>query len=104
MKTFSIRCMAVLGICIMIAVSCKKDDPAPAATLSTATLTGTWVVTYSEGTEWKEGTGIITPRAAAPDLLGFKFEFTATTLTVKDASGTVLLGPIAYTLTASTGI
>ncbi len=90
---FAFVAFAMLGL-----GSCKKDEtPAPAG-LTATTIQGNWAISTSEGTEWKKGVGIITPRAAAPDMIGLKLEITATTVTVKDISGTVMFGPITYTL------
>lgn len=97
--------MAVLFAASLLSASCKKDDPAPAATgLTQANLQGNWAIASGEGTEWQEGVGIITPRAADPSLVGYKLEISAATITVKDISGTVVFGPIAYTLNTTTGL
>lgn len=105
MKTSLIRIVAVLLAASLLSTSCKKDEPAPAATgLTQANLQGNWAVASGEGTEWQEGVGIITPRAADPSLVGYKLEIAATTITVKDISGAVVLGPITYTLNTTTGL
>lgn len=72
--------------------SCKKDDPAaivPAA-FSLTGIAGTWIINPSEGTEWEEGVGIITPKAAEPDLLNGTIEIIGTEVKVKDSGGTLL--------------
>lgn len=104
MKTVSIRMIVLMFAASLWSTSCKKDDPAPAAGLSAATLEGNWAVTSGEGTEWQEGVGIITPRASDPSLVGYKFVITGSTISVQDISGTVVLGPIAYTLNTTTGV
>ncbi len=97
MKALSIRFITILVGIILLSVSCKKDDPAPAATLQTK-IQGNWAIATSEGTEWQEGVGIITPRAPEPSLVGSKLMIEDNMFTVKDISGTTLLGPIAFTL------
>ncbi len=104
MKTLTVRIVIGLMAIQLLSISCKKDDPAPTTSLSTSTLEGNWVVSSGEGTEWKEGSGVITPRAADPTLVGYKFTITGTTITVKDITGATVLGPIAYTLDAATGV
>lgn len=89
---------AFVAFALLVLSSCKKDEtPAPTG-LSASTIQGNWAITTSEGTEWKKGEGIITPRAAAPDMIGLKLEITATTITIKDISGTAMGPPITYTL------
>jgi hypothetical protein len=107
MKALSIRFIALLFVASLLSTSCKKDDPAPAATtttLSLETLEGDWVLSTGEGTEWEEGVGIITPRAADASAVGLKFRFEDDVLTVYDISGTVMFGPANFTLDATTGI
>lgn len=104
MKALSIRIIALLFAASVLSTSCKKDDPAPPAattTLSLETLEGDWVLSTGEGTEWEEGVGIITPRAADGSLVGYKFRFEDDVLTVYDISGTVIFGPINFTLTVT---
>jgi hypothetical protein len=105
MKNLFTKAATLLIAVAVLSTSCKKDDPAPAATgLTLQTLEGNWAVTSGEGTEWEEGVGIITPRAADPSLVGYKFSITSSAITVKDISGATVLGPIAYTLNTSTGV
>lgn len=97
--------MLLLGLVVALCFSCKKDDPAPTAQpLSMATLEGSWAITSAEATEWKEGAGIITPRAADNSFVGYKLVIAGDQITIKDVSGTVLLGPITFTLNTSTGV
>lgn len=69
-----------------------------------ATLEGSWAITSGEGTEWREGVGIVTPRATDNSLVGYKIVIAGDQISVKDVSGTVVLGPMTFTLTASTGV
>lgn len=104
MKTISIRFIAILLVAVLVSGSCSKDDPAPAAGLSVATLEGSWAITSSEGTEWQEGVGIITPRAPDNSIVGYAVIFAGNMVSVEDVSGNVLLGPIAFTLNTTTGV
>jgi hypothetical protein len=95
------RWFVLLTGAALLLSACKKDDaPAPAG-LSNTTVQGTWAIATSEGTEWKKGTGIITPRAAATDMIGYKAVISGSTITFKDISGTVIFGPESFTLDAS---
>jgi hypothetical protein len=78
--------------------SCSKSDPAPAApeVLSASTIQGNWTVTTAEGTEWKKGTGISTPRANDPGTLGIILTISATSVIAKQGSN--VLGTFTYTL------
>jgi hypothetical protein len=96
--------LLLLVATVLTSISCKKDDPAPATGLSLSALQGDWAVTSGEGTEWEEGVGIVTPRADDPSLVGYKFSITSTTITVKDITGTTVLGSVAYTLDPTTGV
>jgi hypothetical protein len=87
-------------VSITVLLSCKKDDPAPAVTFSQAALAGTWIINPSEGTEWQEGVGIVTPRAAEPDLLNATLEFVGTQVNIKDSGG-VSFGTAAVTVNAT---
>lgn len=74
-------------ISIVGLVSCKKDDPVSVA-FSLSAISGSWIINPSEGTEWEEGVGIITPRAPEPDLLNATLKITGTEVEVKDSGGT----------------
>lgn len=104
MRAPSIIVIALLFGANLLSTSCKKDDPTPAAGLSMATLEGSWAISSGEGTEWEEGVGIITPRAADGSLVGLKIVIEDDMISVKDISGTVLLGPISFTLNTTTGV
>ncbi len=104
MKTLSIRLMTLLSAVSLVSISCKKDDPAPVAGLSQTALQGSWAIASGEGTEWEEGVGIVTPRAVDPSLVGYKIVIDGSMISVKDISGAVVLGPIAFTLDTSTGV
>lgn len=99
MKTISTwRCLVILAGFTILVSSCKKEDAAPVATgLTLTTLQGTWAIATSQGTEWKKGTGIVTPRADDPSMIGLKFVISATQVTVKDIFGTVMYGPESFT-------
>ena len=87
-------------VSITVMVSCKKDDPAAAVTFSAAAMAGTWIINPSEGTEWEEGVGIITPHAPEPDILNATLTFSGTEVTGKDSGGTTL-GTFAFSANAS---
>lgn len=99
MKNQIIRAGVMAALVISLLSSCKKEDTvAPSTGVTTANLQGTWIVATAEGTEWKEGAGIITPRAVSTDFIGMKFVFSSTTVTVKDVSNAVIFGPTSFTL------
>jgi hypothetical protein len=102
MKTrIDIRWFVWLTGAALLLCACKKDEaPAPAG-LSSTSLQGTWAIATSQGTEWKKGVGIITPKAAAADMIGYKIVIAGSTLTVKDISGAVIYGPDSFTLNES---
>lgn len=79
--------------------ACKKDETVvPAATgPSNTTLQGTWVIATAQGTEWKKGVGISTPKAATPDFIGLKLTIDGSSVTVKDATNAVIFGPQSMT-------
>lgn len=91
-----------LAVTTLLLSACKKEDATVTpAGLSNTTVQGTWVIATSEGTEWKKGAGISTPRAAAADMIGLKIVLSGSTITVKDISGAVKYGPDSFTLDAS---
>ncbi len=99
MKNQIIRGGLLASLVMLVLVGCKKEDSvAPSTGLSSNNIQGTWVLATAEGTEWKEGAGIITPRAAVPDMIGLKFVFSGTMVTVKDTGGSVIFGPQSFTV------
>lgn len=58
---------ALLLLSLVVFYGCKTDVTIPQidTTLSATSIQGTWKITTAAGTEWKKGTGIITP--LAPD-------------------------------------
>lgn len=101
MKTFSIRAIVLLLAASTVMISCKKDEPAPAAPAATTLsdkIQGDWAISKSQGVEWQEGVGIITPLADEPDLLGAMIRIEDDMFTVKEISGAVMFGPVAFTL------
>ncbi len=87
--------------------SCKKEDVvalAPAGpAFSQSGIAGTWKIIVSQGVEWEQGVGIITPLAAEPDLLNAKLVIVGTEATLTAADGTVFGSfPIAADATGMT--
>ncbi len=85
------------GITVLIG-SCKKDEDPAATALNSNNLQGSWAIVTSEGTEWNKDTGITTPRAPEPSIIGYKFVFTDNMVSIKDISGTVIFGPSTWNL------
>lgn len=102
MKTrFDYRWLVLMTGAALVFNSCKKDETVAPAGLASSTIQGTWAIATSEGTEWKKGVGIFTPRAAATDMIGYKIVLSGTMITVKDISGAVIYGPVSFTLNES---
>jgi hypothetical protein len=70
---------------ILLFSNCTEDEPT--AGLSQNSLQGTWTVTVSEGTEWKQGVGVITPRADDPETLNATFVFNGNSFTATAEGG-----------------
>lgn len=93
--------MVVVGLTLLTA-ACKKEEAAPAG-LSSTTIQGSWAITSGEGTEWRKGDGIITPRANDPSLVGYKLVFEDNMMSVKDIMGNVVFGPSTWNLDDASG-
>ena len=77
--------------------SCKKEETtAPSNVLSATTIQGTWKVTVAEGTEWENGVGVTTPRAADPGTVDLVFNIGPTSAIITKGTDTFTFS---YTLT-----
>lgn len=94
---FALRWIVILTFITLLG-SCKKDETTTPAGLTSNNLQGSWAIVTSEGTEWKKDTGIITPRADDPSLIGYKIVFTDNMVSVKDITGAVIFGPSTWNL------
>lgn len=94
--------LLTIACLLLLLNACKEEESKPAG-LSSTTIQGSWAISSGEGTEWKKGVGIITPRANDPSLVGYKMEFTDNMMSVKDVSGTIIFGPSTWNLDETAG-